>query len=44
MEMVTATESAHKSLDSNDAHDLRARVVHLLDRHDKVKDQNVTKK
>ena len=44
VDMVTATESACRSLDCSDAHVLRAKVVQLLDRHDKVKDQNVTRK
>ena len=43
-EIVTATESACRSLDSGDVHGLRAKVVQLLDRQDKVKDQNVTRK
>ena len=42
VEIVTAMESACRSLGSGDAHELRPKVVQLLDRHDKVKDQNVT--
>ena len=44
VEIVTATESACNSLGSGDAHELMSKVVQLLDRHDTVKDQNVTKK
>ena len=44
VEIVTAMESACISLDSGNAHELRAKVVQLLDRQDKLKDQNVTKK
>ena len=43
VDIVTTMASACRSLGSRDAHGLRAKVTHLLDRHDKVKDQNVTK-
>ena len=32
VEIVTAMKSACRSLDSGDAHELRAKVVHLFDR------------
>ena len=43
VEIGTATKSTCRSLDSGDAHELKAKVVQPLDRQDKV-DQNVTKK
>ena len=44
VEVVTATELACRSLDSVDAHALRAKLVQLLDKQNKVKDQNGNKK
>ena len=36
---MTSTKSACRSLDSGDAHELRAKGVQLLDRQDKVKER-----
>ena len=42
--IVTATELTCRCLDIGDAHELKAKMVQLLDRQDMVKDQNVTNK
>ena len=43
VDTITATEAACRDLNSGDANELRARVSGILKRHDRVKEQNVSK-
>ena len=43
VDIITATESACRSLKSGDANELRAKVVNIINKHEKIKDQNVSK-
>ena len=43
IDIVTATESACRSLNTSDANELRAKVVNILSNNTQVKEQNVTK-
>ena len=43
IDIVTATESACRSLNASDANELRAKVVSILSNNTQVKEQNVTK-
>lgn len=44
VETITATETACRGLNAGDANELRAKVSGALKRHDKVGEQNVSKK
>ena len=43
VDIVTATESACRSLNNGDANELRSKVVNILNKNEKVKEQNVGK-
>ncbi len=42
VDIITATESACRSLKGGDASELRAKVVNIINKHDKIKDENVS--
>ena len=44
VDLITATESACRNLNSSDANKLRAKVVNTIGKHGNINDQNITKK
>ena len=43
MEFITATESACRNLNISDATELKAKMVNVLCKHDKISDRNVSR-
>ena len=41
--MITVTETACRSLNKGDANELRAKVCMMVDKQNKIKDQNVSR-
>ena len=41
-DIVTLTESAYRSLTSGDDQELPAKVINIGNKHDKIKDQNMS--
>ena len=44
VDLITATESACRNLNSSDANELRAKVVNTIGKHGNINDQSITKK
>ena len=44
VDLITATESACRNLNSSDANELRAKVVNAIGKHGNINDQSITKK
>ena len=44
VDLITATDSACRNLNSSDANELRAKVVNTIGKHGNINDQNITEK